>query len=89
MKEKGALITLLEELSELREEMLRQESGVEDRFQEICEIHRESARNLAYYIALRRHDIRDLQERLTAYGLSSLGKAEADVLGAVDAVLML
>jgi len=87
MKEKGALITLLEELSELRAEMLRQQAGVEDRFHEICEVHRESARNLAYYIALRRHDIRDLQERLTAYGLSSLGKAEADVLGAVDAVL--
>ena len=67
--------------------MLRQEAGVEDRFHEICEVHRESARNLAYYIALRRHDIRDLQERLTAYGLSSLGKAEADVLAAVDAVL--
>ena len=84
MKETGALITLLEELSELRAEMLRQEAGVEDRFHEICEVHRESARNLAY---LRRHDIRDLQERLTAYGLSSLGNAGADVLGAVDAVL--
>jgi pyruvate kinase len=38
-------------------------------------------------IALRRHDIRDLQERLTANGLSSLGRAEADVLGAVDTLL--
>jgi pyruvate kinase len=53
----------------------------------ICDLHRDSARNLTHYIALRRHDIRDLQEKLTANGLSSLGRAEADVLGAVDVVL--
>jgi pyruvate kinase len=33
--------------------------------------------NLAHYIALRRHDIRELQEQLTANGLSSLGRGEA------------
>ena len=87
MNDTHALQLLIDELTELRAEMLRQEAALEDRMGEICEAHRESARNLVHYVALRRHDIRDLQEKLTANGLSSLGRAEADVLGAVDAVL--
>ncbi len=46
-----------------------------------------SARNLLHYLALRQHDIRALQPRLAALGLSSLGRAEASVLGSVEAVL--
>ena len=53
----------------------------------VCKAHRESARNLVHCVVLRRRDIRNLQERLTSIGLSSLGRAEADVLGAIDAVL--
>jgi pyruvate kinase len=79
--------SLIDELTALRAEMLREEVALEDRLRATCEEHRQSARNLAHYIALRRHDIRDLQERLTANGLSSLGRVEADVLGAVDALL--
>jgi pyruvate kinase len=45
-----------------------------------------SARNLIHYLALRRHDLRALQPRLSALGLSSLGRAEANVLGSVDCV---
>jgi pyruvate kinase len=78
---------LIAELTELRTEMIRQEATLEERMSEVCDVHRESARNLAHYIALRRHDIRDLQEKLTENGLSSLGRAEADVLGALDSVL--
>ena len=88
MNDTHALPSLIDELTGLRAEMLRQEAALEDRMGEICEAHRESARNLVHYIALRRHDIRDLQEKLTANGLSSLGRAEAHVLGAVDAVLL-
>ena len=87
MKATGALHPLIDELTELRGEMLRLESTLEDRLRDIHPEHRESARNLVHYIALRRHDIRDLQERLASEGLSSLGKTEAEVLGAVDAVL--
>jgi pyruvate kinase len=87
MKTEQSILSLMDELSELRAEMLREERGLEDQLGEICELHRPSARNLAHYIALRRHDVRDLQERLTANGLSSLGRVEANVLGAVDAVL--
>ena len=46
-----------------------------------------SARNLAHYLALRRHDLRALQERLAGLGLSSLGRAETHVLANVDKVL--
>lgn len=45
-----------------------------------------SADNLAHYLAFRSHDIRPLQRRLTALGLSSLGRAEARVLPTLKAV---
>ncbi|WP_172329020.1 pyruvate kinase [Mangrovicoccus sp. HB161399] len=43
--------------------------------------------NLALYLAMRRHDLTGLQEDLAALGLSSLGRAEAHVLGTLDAVI--
>lgn len=46
-----------------------------------------SARNLACYLSLRNRDLNALQLRLSAYGLSSLGRSEADVLSAMDALL--
>jgi pyruvate kinase len=46
-----------------------------------------SAKNLLHYLALRRRDLRSLQRRLAALGLSSLGRAESHVLSTVDTVL--
>jgi len=46
-----------------------------------------SAANLAAYIALRRLDLTDLQPRLAALGLSSLGRCEGHVLATLDAVI--
>jgi pyruvate kinase len=48
---------------------------------------RASARNLIHYVALRRHELGALQRELSARGLSSLGRAEAQVLQNVEAVL--
>ncbi len=48
--------------------------------------YRPSARNLARYLALRRHDLTALQAALAAYGLSSLGRCEAHVGETLDAV---
>lgn len=45
-----------------------------------------SARNLAHYLAVRRHDIRDLQRELGRIGFSSLGRMEAHVMASLDAV---
>jgi len=87
MNDTQSLLSLIDELTELRAGMVREEATLEYRLEEIPDQHRDSARNLVHYLALRRHDIRDLQEKLTANGLSSLGRAEADVLGAVDAAL--
>lgn len=47
-----------------------------------------SALNLAHYIALRRHELRELQLELMPWGLSSLGRCEARVLENLDAVIV-
>lgn len=48
---------------------------------------RKSAQNLAHYLALRRNDLRTLQQALSPLGVSSLGRCEAHVLPTLDAVL--
>src|SRR5215510_14317208 len=49
--------------------------------------HQGSANNLIHYLALRKHDIRPLQDELACFGLSSLGRSESRVLSNLDAVL--
>lgn len=46
------------------------------------------ALNLGHYVALRGHDLTNLQYRLAARGLSSLGRSEARVLPALDALIV-
>jgi len=46
-----------------------------------------SALNLAFYLALRRRDIRELQLALKPLGLSSLGRSEASAIANLDAVI--
>lgn len=46
-----------------------------------------SSKNLAYYLALRRHDLRPLQAALIPWGLSSLGRIESRVLPNLDAAI--
>jgi pyruvate kinase len=46
-----------------------------------------SAGNMAAYIGLRRHDLSEIQNRLAAIGLSSLGRTEGHVLANLDAVI--
>ncbi len=46
-----------------------------------------SARNLAYYLALREHDVRPIQSALIPWGLSSLGRSESRVLPNLEAVI--
>ena len=48
-----------------------------------------SMRNLLHYIHFRRNDLRSLQKRLSAQGLSSLGRSEAHLLHDLDRVLAL
>jgi pyruvate kinase len=83
------LHALREELSKLRSDVVRE--GV-DRYRVWRNrlerrSFRSSALNLAAYVALRRHDLRNMQTRLMTYGLSSLGRCEARAIENIDAVL--
>jgi len=79
-------MALARELRSLRAELDRAETAAASVLAELPEPNRPSARNLLHYVALRRRDIRSLQDRLAAHGLSSLGRAESHVGWAVDAV---
>jgi len=71
-------------------EILERAREFETRYAEdLAAVHpryRDSARNLVHYLALRKGDLRDLQEDLATLGLSSLGRAERNVLASVCAV---
>lgn len=78
---------LLEALRGLRADMDAAELRAADRIAAVLPEHRESARNLVHYVAVRRHDLRPLQVSLAAYGLSSLGRMEALVRPWVETVI--
>jgi pyruvate kinase len=54
----------------------------------VTAVHRASATNLVHYLALRRLDLRPLQEALAREGLSSLGRSESCVAASVAAVTL-
>jgi pyruvate kinase len=78
---------LIQQLSLLRSEMLSLEATSLADSAGVRPEHRASATNLIHYMALRRHDIRQLQAQLAALGLSSLGRTEPHVIGALHAVM--
>jgi len=73
------------------EQLLRAAGSAEEQFstefERVAPSMRESACNLVHYLALRRHDLRALQEDLALLGLSSLGRMEAHVMASLQAVL--
>ena len=77
----------LSELTQIRADIVSELAVPDSLLDAVHPNYRESARNLLHYLALRRHDLRPLQLRLTALGLSSLGRAESHVLATVDTVL--
>ncbi len=80
---------LREALEDLRSEIVDDGQVIFERWQPLIERSSflPSARNLAHYIALRRHELRELQLELMPWGLSSLGRCEARVLENLDAVI--
>ena len=48
-----------------------------------------SALNLVYYLALRHHDIRDLQKKLGYLGLSRMAKTEAHVMASLNSTRLI
>jgi pyruvate kinase len=80
---------LIRELSVLLDGMLELEGSGAESLLRLNISHRNSAANLVHYMALRRNDIRRLQETLAALGLSSLGRAESHVKSNIETILSL
>lgn len=73
-------------LAELQAAMLHLEAFESASIQAAPPERRPSLRNLLHYLALRRHDLRELQMGLASLGLSSLGRSEPAVLDQVSRV---
>ena len=78
---------LMQDLRELRDSALALERSLGGELAAIPLQHQPSARNLIHYLALRQHDVRELQDDLAKLGLSSLGRLEPHTLACVDSVL--
>jgi len=81
------LQAVLQEVTAVRAGVLAEAAAAEGLLSGVHAEQVASARNLLHYLALRRRDLRPLQSRLAALGLSSLGRAESHVLATLDAVL--
>lgn len=83
----GACEAIIAELWVLRGSMLAHEQVLQPLLERAAPSYRESARNLAHYLALRHSDRRPLQKKLAWIGVSDLGRAESHVLANLDKVL--
>jgi pyruvate kinase len=73
------LAQLLAQLDDLLERLGAAESTWSDWLAAADPGYRASARNIVHYWAIRQADLRELQNRLAAFGLSSLGRSESHV----------
>ena len=83
----AACNALIDELWSLRKAMVAQEVRWMPGLETLPAVQQPSAVNLVHYLAMRRRDLRPLQQRLAGLGVSSLGRAETHVLANVDKVL--
>ncbi|MDJ0843798.1 pyruvate kinase [Crocosphaera sp.] len=81
--------TLLKVLQKLRHDVLGEGNDRFEKWRSLLtrESFAPSALNLAYYLALRCHDMREIQLALTPWGLSSLGRIESRVLPNLEGVI--
>ena len=87
MHDRTELNGLIRQLELLRSEMVSAEAAGRSEIEQVSPEHTASARNLLHYMALRRHDIRELQMQLASLGLSSLGRTESRVIDALQDVM--
>jgi len=85
--EEPDLDELTERLTLLRAHLLDSEARFPAELRAAAQAHGTGARNLIHYLALRGHDLRDLQRGLSELGLSSLGRCEAHVLHSIEQLL--
>ena len=79
---------LLAEVQALRDHVETESAELRREWGAIAEKAEFRADNLSRYIALRSHDLNDLQLKLSARGLSSLGRSEAKVAATLDALIV-
>src|SRR5262245_62794359 len=77
---------LVAAVTKLRDQALLLEQTHATEIKKVVPDYQKSARNLLHYLALRQHDVRELQHELTLAGVSSLGRSEAYVLASLTAV---
>ncbi|MGB2920219.1 MAG: pyruvate kinase [Mycobacterium sp.] len=73
------LTRLRDDVDELLEQLSAAERTWSRQLARVTDEHRPSARNMVHYWAIRQIDLRELQTRLSARGLSSLGRSEQHV----------
>ena len=74
-------------LCDLENKMLAEVARNRDKLHDLHPDQLMSANNLIHYLALRNEDIRNLQDQLHIYGLSSLASAESHIHRQVQAIL--
>lgn len=84
---RDSLAKLIAKVERLYEDVNRFADSRALRVDDLPAERRPSARNLLRYLALRRHDLRTLQEQLARLGLSTIGRAESNVKATLEAVL--
>ena len=88
-EETSSYALLHDELTALRDNLVKSENGFSDSLKKVNSQHLTGAVNLIHYLGLRRKDVRPLQIKLAAAGLSSLGRAESHVLPNIQAIITL
>jgi pyruvate kinase len=83
----AVIAAAIDELSALRAELTALQADMGETLHSVHPSHAAGAANLVHYVGLRRHDVRQLQDRLAWLGVSSLGRAESHVLANIDKVL--
>ena len=82
-----SFISLRDQLLALRQHAFDVEKTGEDEVALAHPSRRSAARNLIDYLAVRQHDISELQRALQRHGFSSLGVVQGHVMASIDAVL--
>lgn len=77
----------IQALKDLRADMQSLEERFASQTRNLAPGQRHSARNLIHYLALRAHDVRKLQKKLSQIGVSSLGRSEGQIMDDIERVL--
>lgn len=82
-------LPLLDDVKQIRSQVTEDGRQILKKWQtdNVRKEYAQSLKNLAHYMAFRRHDHRETQNALIPWGLSSLGRLEPNVLGNLDAVI--